>query len=65
MNETNIAMYCSLILIKFRKADLGNRYKLVKAFPEFFGKEVPEFGISTKAYPAGLGCSTGNKPNKK
>lgn len=32
----------------FYKADKGNRYKLVEAFPEFFGNEVPEFGIVTK-----------------
>lgn len=29
----------------FYKADKANRYKLVKAFPEFFGDGVPEFGI--------------------
>lgn len=29
----------------FYKADNGNRRKLVKAFPEFFGDEVPEFEI--------------------
>jgi len=29
----------------FYLADNGNRRKLVKAFPEFFGSEVPEFGI--------------------
>lgn len=29
----------------FYKADQGNRRKLVVAFPEFFGKSVPEFGI--------------------
>jgi hypothetical protein len=29
----------------FYLADNGNRRKLVKAFPEFFGNEVPEFGI--------------------
>jgi hypothetical protein len=29
----------------FYKADQQNRRKLVGAFPEFFGKEVPEFGI--------------------
>jgi hypothetical protein len=26
----------------------GNKRKLVKAFPEFFGSEVPEFGITFK-----------------
>lgn len=30
----------------FYKADIGNKRKLVKAFPEFFGEEVPEFGIT-------------------
>ena len=30
----------------FYKADNINRHKLVKAFPEFFGNEVPEFGIT-------------------
>jgi len=30
----------------FYKADLKNRRKLVKAFPDFFGNEVPEFGIN-------------------
>ena len=29
----------------FYKADMGNRYRLVNAFPDFFGDEVPEFGI--------------------
>jgi hypothetical protein len=29
----------------FYAADMGNRVKLVRAFPEFFGAEVPEFGI--------------------
>lgn len=29
----------------FYKADLGNRYKLVKAFPEFFGNESIAFGV--------------------
>ena len=30
----------------FYLAGNGNRRKLVKAFPEFFGSEVPEFGIT-------------------
>lgn len=30
----------------FYKADNGNKRKLVKAFPEFFSDEVPEFGIT-------------------
>ena len=30
----------------FYLADNGNSRKLVKAFPEFFGNEVPEFGIT-------------------
>lgn len=29
----------------FYSASNNNRYKLVAAFPEFFGEEVPEFGI--------------------
>ena len=29
----------------FYLASYPNRKKLVKAFPEFFGNEVPEFGI--------------------
>ena len=29
----------------FFKADQGNKRKLVEAFPEMFGEEVPEFGI--------------------
>lgn len=29
----------------FYKADIRNKRKLVQAFPEFFGDEVPEFGI--------------------
>ena len=30
----------------FYLADFSNSKKLVKAFPEFFGNEVPEFGIT-------------------
>ena len=30
----------------FYLADYSNSRKLVKAFPEFFGNEVPEFGIT-------------------
>jgi len=30
----------------FYLADYTNSKKLVKAFPEFFGSEVPEFGIT-------------------
>ena len=33
----------------FYKADKANRTKLANAFPEFFGEEVPEFGIHKKA----------------
>lgn len=29
----------------FYKADISNKRKLVEAFPNFFGDEVPEFGI--------------------
>ena len=32
----------------FYLADYSNSRKLVKAFPEFFGKDVPEFGITIK-----------------
>lgn len=32
----------------FYLADPTNQRKLVKAFPEFFGEEVPEFGITKK-----------------
>ena len=32
----------------FYLASTANRYKLVKAFPDFFGDEVPEFGIVKK-----------------
>jgi hypothetical protein len=32
----------------FYLADNSNRIKLVKAFPEFFGNDVPEFGITFK-----------------
>lgn len=32
----------------FYLADNGNRRKLVSAFPDFFGEEVPEFGILKK-----------------
>ena len=30
----------------FYLADMNNAKKLVKAHPEFFGTEVPEFGIT-------------------
>ena len=30
----------------FYLADFNNSRKLVNAFPEFFGDEVPEFGIT-------------------
>ncbi|MDR0688519.1 MAG: hypothetical protein LBF55_07565 [Prevotellaceae bacterium] len=30
----------------FYAADTENSVKLVRAFPEFFGDEVPEFGIT-------------------
>lgn len=33
----------------FYLADQGNKKRLVKAFPEFFGEEVPEFGIFKKS----------------
>jgi hypothetical protein len=29
----------------FYLADITSKHKLVQAFPEFFGNEVPEFGI--------------------
>lgn len=34
----------------FYLAGNGNRRKLVEAFPEFFGEEVPEFGILKKTF---------------
>jgi hypothetical protein len=38
---------------------MGNRRKLVKAFPEFFGKELPEFGIVKEhIYENGAICQT-------
>jgi len=33
----------------FYLADNANKRKLVSAFPEFFGDEVPEFGIYKQA----------------
>ncbi|GAB6123044.1 hypothetical protein [Dysgonomonas termitidis] len=33
----------------FYKAGDQNRRKLVDAFPEFFGEEVPEFGLFKKS----------------
>lgn len=36
----------------FYLADQGNRKKFVKAFPDFFGKEVPEFGVIFEAISA-------------
>ncbi|MCL2290856.1 MAG: hypothetical protein FWC34_09190 [Bacteroidetes bacterium] len=38
----------------FYIASQQNRRKLVDAFPEFFGDEVPEFGITKKADPKKL-----------
>ena len=38
------SFYCGLRDL-FYLADQGNRRKLVAAFPDFFGEEVPEFGI--------------------
>ena len=35
----------------FYLASDPNRHKLVDAFPEFFGDEVPEFGIVKKEEP--------------
>jgi len=35
----------------FYKAGDSNRWKLVDAFPEFFGDEVPEFGIFKNQRP--------------
>lgn len=32
----------------FYKADQLNRRKLVDAFPDFFGEELPQFGIFKK-----------------
>lgn len=36
----------------FYDADKRNKYKLVAAFPEFFGTEVPEFEIFRKPEPS-------------
>lgn len=33
----------------FYLAGMSNRRKLVEAFPEFFGEEVPEFGIQRES----------------
>jgi hypothetical protein len=48
----------------FYKAGTGNRRKLVEAFPEFFGDEVPEFGIMKRAaredLPSGSQIIIGN-----
>lgn len=35
----------------FYLADISNRRKLVDAFPEFFGEEVPEFGVHRERIP--------------
>lgn len=35
----------------FYLADMSNRRKLVTTFPEFFGEEVPEFGIHGENVP--------------
>jgi hypothetical protein len=35
----------------FYLADNSNRRRLVAAFPDFFGEELPEFGISTTIQP--------------
>lgn len=35
----------------FYLADISNKRKLVAAFPEFFGDEVPEFGIYQRNVP--------------
>ena len=40
----------------FLKADLSNRAKLVKTFPDFFGNEVPEFGVIADANPTKEPC---------
>jgi hypothetical protein len=48
----------------FYKAGTGNRRKLVEAFPEFFGDEVPEFGIMKRTaredLPSGSQIIIGN-----
>lgn len=38
----------------FYKAAIDNQHKLVAAFPEFFGEEVPEFGIYKQQPPAAV-----------
>ena len=42
----------------FYKADNSNKRKLVKAFPDFFGDEAPEFGIYSGQQEAGRDMST-------
>ena len=47
--RTNEGSFYTGLKQLFYDADCSNRHKLVKAFPEFFGHEVPEFNI----YPNG------------
>lgn len=41
----------------FYLADKGNKVKLVRAFPEFFGGEVPEFDVTADMVQRGAGSS--------
>jgi len=44
--RTNEGSFYTGLQKLFYLADNGNRKKLVKAFPDFFGNEVAEFGIT-------------------
>jgi len=44
--RTNEGSFYTGLQKLFYSADYSNRRKLVKAFPEFFGNEIPEFGIT-------------------
>lgn len=43
--RTNEGSFNQALKNIFYAADNSNRYKLVAAFPEFFGTEVPEFKV--------------------
>lgn len=47
--RTNESSFNTGLFNLFCKADIVNRQKLVKAFPEFFGNGVPEFGVEVLA----------------
>ena len=46
--RTNEGSFNQALKNIFYAADNSNRYKLVAAFPEFFGTEVPEFKVFKK-----------------